>query len=306
MRRRRLYLDTMVYSLLSERAHSRTATGLQNLVDEGVIEVLGSFELLGEFVPLATKNLGQYERIIDLFWSLCGRSVLQPWNEVIRSEIRKRNRLSYSEAYLGVDVVNFVRRLSRDKSAFEEWSDRVRERKEKYASSMTTAAERFEQVVQEKWGPREACKFASELTIDRKRIQDWGRDLLLRPDPERHGLSCDEETWPDISALPCASAYTAITLALRRKRHENRRKDQGNDYYDTMHYVHGSFAGELFTEDKGLRHAGSLIEWRPVETLGVNQLLTLVDELQDSLPRRFRDKTRSTPNAGQRPRQDSQ
>lgn len=219
MRTRRFYFDTHVFSLLADPHHTGVADGLQAAVDQNEVEVLGSLELLGELVPRAATDPEACHRMVSLFWRLCGRCILRPWYVLVRDEVRKRNRLSYREAYLPVDVINAAPECSQNELTHEEWADGVRQRKDKYLARMTTEAGEFEKLAVEKWGPRGLRKFASQLTIDRERVREWGRDFLIRPDPARHGLSLDQTTWPDISVLPCASAYIGITVAWRRKCH---------------------------------------------------------------------------------------
>ncbi len=262
---RRFYLDTNVFIYLTDG--SRNLSGLtariRTLLNARVIQMLGSWELLGEFVPRANTEPDAYKRMVDMFWTLCGPRVLRPWNELIRSEIQKGSRLSLRAAYFGDEILQSTYRLSYDPRAHHEWAEGVQQRKAEYEETMRSLAAEFEKIATKKWGAKEVRKSAGDLTITRERINDWGRDLLIRPDPSRHGLSNDEATWPDLSMLPCSSAYVAMTLAWRRKCHEAKRKDKGADYYDSMHYVLAAMGDALVTADRALHDAVELIEWRP-------------------------------------------
>lgn len=277
---RRFYLDTNVLIDLTETGNlSWMAERIRRLLQARAVEILGSLELLGELVPRAHEDRDGYKRMLDMFWALCGPRVLHPWNELIRSEIQKGHRLSIREAYLDSSMTGSAHQLSYNPAANREWAEGVQERKAEYEETMRCRAAEFEKTAIQRWGAKEVRKSAADLTITRERINDWGRALLIRPDPSRHGLSNDEATWPDLSALPCARAYVAMTLAWRRKCHEAKRKDTGADFYDSMHYVIASMTDALVTNDKALRHAIGLIEWKPTQVLTPNELGRMLNRM---------------------------
>ncbi len=65
----RFYLDTQVFAYLVEEANdlSRLAIRLKQLVHARVIEVFGSLELLGEFVPRSRLDAPGFRRLVDYF-----------------------------------------------------------------------------------------------------------------------------------------------------------------------------------------------------------------------------------------------
>ena len=71
----------------------------------------------------------------------------------------------------------------------------------------------------------------------------------------------------------------AITLALRRKCHEAKRKDKGADSYDSMHYVMASMTNAFVTDDKALRHAIGLIESKPTHVLAPDEFARMLDRM---------------------------
>ena len=314
---RRFYLDTNVFAYLTDPSgrHSPLAQRIKLLVRARAVEIVGSFELLGEFVPRASSDPDRHEYRLEFFWMVCGTRILRPWNELIRKEIEKGARLSLREAYVDLETVHAVHHLSYDHSAYEEWAQGVRKRKAEYVHAMTEAANKVEEdaalalakqikkdgaselakegkeaapdhtdktvekVPTKKQVVRAVRKAAGKMNISRELVVDWVRELLIRPNQSRFSLSSDEDTWPDPSALPCTSSYMAMTAALRRKCHEARRRDRGSDNYDTMHYVLGAMGDGLVTEDKGLHSATGLIEWNPVRVLTLEEFELLLRRL---------------------------
>lgn len=278
---RRFYLDTHIFTYLTEdsRQQSHLASRLRSLVRARNVEICGSLELLEEFIPRAHVDPDGYKRMVDMFWTLSGPRVLRPWNELIRSEIEKGSRLSLREAYLDSDIVRSVHQLSYDSEAHRECADEVGQRKIEYEQSMREAAGTFDKIATERWGAKGVRDHAADLPMTREAINDWGQDILIRPEPSRYGLSGDETSWPDLSTLPCSSAYVAMTLALRRKCHETKRKDTGADSYDSMHYVMASMTNAFVTDDKKLRHAIGLIEWKPTQVLTLDEFARTLNRM---------------------------
>ena len=215
----RFCLDTNVFSYIADGAAvtTRMARRLRTLLKARTVQILGSWALLGEFVPRAQHDSRGYRRMVDAFWNFCGTRILRPSNELILAEIKKGNRLSLRDSIIPEHVLGSLQDWSYDPQAHPEWTDDVKRRKKEYVESMSTAASGFEKTAEEKWGAEQIRQLAGELTITRDRIAEWGRDIIIRPEPSRYGLSEDESAWPDLSLLPCTSAFVAMTIAWCRK-----------------------------------------------------------------------------------------
>jgi len=265
---RRYYFDTHVYDyLLKDEAQGGTlAKKVKTLAHSGHLQVFGSAELIGELVPIGSKDVSMYTNTIDLFWELCGLRILRPWNEIVRLEIRKGNKLSLSEAFLTPDKIYKARQCCYDPETHKKWAELVLKRKDGTLKDRADTGTQFEQIAVNQWGKKQVRDNSKSLEIDRNLIIDWGNDILIQPDPTRHGLSLDETTWPDISILPCSSSFVAITLAWLRKRFGYDRKERGSDFYDSYHYALATMSDEFITDDKGLRGAIKFIEWHPNRT----------------------------------------
>lgn len=265
---RKIYLDTNVFSMLAKDTSAESLAVIRRLAQRTKVQVLGSIEVLGEFVPVSASNPDLYNALLDLFWDICGGFLVKPWHDLLRLEIVKGNRLAIAEARVPIGAANEIADLARSPEARQEWVRQVVARKERYVKSMSEAAERFDSQANEReWKQSDVRRHAGRLRINRVQIRDWGRSMLIRPNPTRLGLSGDASRWPDVSLLPCSSSYIAMTLVWCRKRHEAKRKYRGSDFYDSMHYVIGSLADVLVTDDEVLHHAVSMIEWRGLHLL---------------------------------------
>lgn len=114
-------------------------------------------------------------------------------------------------------------------------------------------------------------KLLSEYTIDQELIREWAPGIFLEGQSGTISLSESDSGRPDLSLLPCTCAFTSIMLALIQKCHESKRRHKEDDHHDSMHYVLSAIADRLVTNDRQLRRAIELIEWKPVSVLTLDE-----------------------------------
>lgn len=277
---KRFYLDTNIYSYLCNPDHDlfKISGKLKTLARHRFIEIFGSLEILEEFLPRQKSDQNHYIRMVDLFWELCGIRVLNYWNSLIRCEVNKGARLSVKEAFLPEDILRVVHNNSYNTNMDDNYAVEVQKRKSEYEAVRRSLVKEIFSIAKKEWGLDDFRENISNMVINRKLVSNWGRGLLSQ-DATRYGLNKDENTWPDISILPCTRSFISINLAWVRKNYVNLRKDKGADFYDSMHYVLATMVGYFTTSDKVLRSTVDLIGWKPTTTIDVTRFSDVIKSL---------------------------
>ena len=99
---KKFYLDTNVYGDLvgNNTEEKRLRRMLVKLVRAGACQVVGSLDILEEFLRWSQRRPADYSDGLGLFFDLCQERVLRPMGDLLSLELAKRDRLSSAEAFL--------------------------------------------------------------------------------------------------------------------------------------------------------------------------------------------------------------
>lgn len=276
---KKFYLDTNVYGDLvgNNTEEKRLRSMLVKLVRAGACQVVGSLDILEEFLGLSQRRPADYADGLGLFFDLCQRRVLRPMGDLLSRELAKRDRLSSAEAFLDGNDLHILQGELRHSEQVRNGASEVLVAREKFCGNLEDNAADFEALLQSKGvTKREQRSKMSTFSINAKQIDEWFREGMLLSQEQRRLLESVPGKSPRVGQLPCNRALVSMHLAQVKRRHQLRRKYQVGDLHDWRHYVNAAMAQCLVTSDRALKAAAKEILWMPVPVIGLDDLRRLI------------------------------
>lgn len=230
-------------------------------VNDGNVTVLYSLVLIEELLGLLPRR-EKYDRMFAFLFDVGQFNLVHPdLEDLARIEIQRGGRLEGNDRFAQWTYVRDVRIHCRRGDGLEVIPAQTRDRKQAFLAKQEELRQRYRARVQAE-GRRPAAGARAWWGDAERQIEDWTLEFLTN-NRHRLGLGEAQAEWPAPGRIHSLWRYYAYRMALIYLNNTGQRQPVDSDEYDTQHYVAGSYADVLVTEDGGFRETAAAI---PVHT----------------------------------------
>jgi len=258
---RRVYFDTQQWNYFVEPGTPAHPSGAVKRVRraqrDGLIEIVGSLDLLQELLEARRTKPDKAGRMLDLFFQLVGELILLPLNERNLAEALAGGELPPPERYVSPDIRKKARGFVQSGADASELIETLHEEKVAFkASEQELQQQMAERLAKEIPGKHVPLMRKWIATVD---IDDWVQDIA--DDPRlRERVPDDKVVLPE--HLLSASTFVIARLGRLAMTIGEGRKIDPADLADAQHVACGPYYDTLITDDKALRATLDLVRDR--------------------------------------------
>lgn len=256
---RRVLLDTQQWNYLVEPGQgpqpSYALDRVNNAQESGLVEIVGSLDVLQELIEAAPRASGKSKDMIDLFTELTGSRLLLPLDKRHDAEARSGGVLRQRAQYLSRGDRREVARLARKRSQVLDIADTLHEEKGEFERGEMQARDTVLLKLEEHGGPPTPAlmrKWIAEVDID-----EWVAEIASAGTDRGRYSTVDASGGRD--RFPSAWSFVAIRLAKLVHVLGERRKIRDSDLADAHHVACAPYIDLLVTDDRALGQAIDLL-----------------------------------------------